>query len=80
MLTRAYCEPLTGGLTGIFCRNLLQRALLKASRSSIVVISAGKVFHRRGPNTENDDSYNVRCFCLQFVGSGGTLTVQRNER
>ena len=36
------------------------------TRSSIVVISAGKVFHRRGSN-------NVRCFCLQLLGSGGIL-------
>ena len=45
-----------GGLSDMFCKNLLRRALLKASRSWIVVISAGRVFHRRGPNTTNDDS------------------------
>ena len=73
MLTRA---SLTGGLSGMFRKKLLWRALLKASRSSIVVIFAGRVFHRRGPNTTNDDSYyRVKCFHLQFLGSDGTLVA-----
>ena len=52
--------------------------VLEPLKGGLSDIFAGKVFHRHVLNTGNDASYNVRCFCLQFLGSGGILTtIQR---
>ena len=63
--------PATGGQSGMFSRYASKDAL-KPDKVSRVLISLGKVFHRRGPMTLKDLSWMVLTYAT-LQGNDGTI-------